>query len=155
MAVHRQNVDQIAYLCLYVMLLEKRFFEKKSQNGRWPQLFSPKMCSVEPVLPEELKKSGCLCSKYLTSLLRHVYVICNQAGFGLSFCTKRFDPRTPVSGDLRHFDTTVGCAAHYAGGTLSLCKNTRVMWRFLVIFVAPLKRWTLFGGKVQVKTLEW
>ena len=30
---------------------------------------------VEPVLPEELKKSGCLCSKYLTSLLRHIYVI--------------------------------------------------------------------------------
>ena len=56
-AVHRQNVDQIAYLFLYAMLLEKAvfFLKKKSQNGRWPQLFSPKMCSVEPVLPEELK----------------------------------------------------------------------------------------------------
>ena len=76
-AVHRQNVGQIACLFLYVMLLEKRgvfFWKKKSQNGRWPQLFSPKMCSVKPVLPEELKKFGCLCSKYLTSLLRHVYV---------------------------------------------------------------------------------
>ena len=50
------------------------FLKIKSQNGRWPQFFSPKVCSVKPVLAEELKKSGCLCSKYLTSLLRHVYV---------------------------------------------------------------------------------
>ena len=50
------------------------FLKIKSQNGRWPQLFSPKVCSVKPVLAEELNKSGCLCSKYLTSLLRHVYV---------------------------------------------------------------------------------
>ena len=50
------------------------FLKTKSQNGRWPQLFSPKVCSVKPVLAEELKKSECLCSKYLTSLLRHVYV---------------------------------------------------------------------------------
>ena len=50
------------------------FLKKKSQNGRWPKLFAPEVCSVKPVLAEELKKSGCLCSKYLTSLLSHVYV---------------------------------------------------------------------------------
>ena len=50
------------------------FLKKKSQNGRWPQLFFPQVCSLKKVLAEELKKSGCLCSKYLTFLLRNVYV---------------------------------------------------------------------------------
>ena len=52
-AVHRQNVDQIACLFLYVMPLEKAVFLKKSQNGRWAELFSPKMCWVKRVLREE------------------------------------------------------------------------------------------------------
>ena len=98
---------------------KKRFFEKKSQNGRWHQLFSPEVCSVKPVLAEELKKSGCLCSKYLTSLLRHVYV--NRLVWTSAWCD--LEPRRLVSGTrgrrLRHFDITVRCAAHCAGATLS------------------------------------
>ena len=41
--------------------------------------------------------------------------LCKQAGFW----RKDFDPRTLVSGDLCHFDTTVRCAAHYARAALS------------------------------------
>ena len=44
--------------------------------------------------------------------------LCKQAGLDLISARKDFDPRTLVSGDLRHFDTTVRCAAHYAGATL-------------------------------------
>ena len=61
-----------AFVCIAIG--KSGFLKKKSQNGRWPKLFSPKVCSVKPILAEELKKSECLCSKYLTSLLRHVYV---------------------------------------------------------------------------------
>ena len=45
---------------------------------------------------------------------------CKQAGLDLVSARKDFDPRTLLSGDLRHFDTTVRCAAHYAGATLKL-----------------------------------
>ena len=75
---------------------KKRFFEKKSQNGRWHQLFSPEVCSVKPVLAEELKKSGCLCSKYLTSLLRHVYV--NRLVWTSAWCDLEPRRSTLVSG---------------------------------------------------------
>ena len=45
--------------------------------------------------------------------------LCKQAGLDLVSARKDFDPRTLVSGDLRHFDTNVRCAAHYAGATLT------------------------------------
>ena len=45
--------------------------------------------------------------------------LCKQAGLDLVSARKDFDPRTLVSGNLRHFDTTVRCAAHYAGATLT------------------------------------
>ena len=82
-AVHHQTVDQICTACLPVFVCDgigkSGVLTKKSQNGRWPQLFSPKMCSVKPVFPEEIKKkSGCLCSKYLTAPR-----LCKQAGLDL------------------------------------------------------------------------
>ena len=49
--------------------------------------------------------------------------LCKQAG--LDLVSARNDPRTLVSGDLHHFDTTVRCAAHYAGATL----NRTYRWR--------------------------
>ena len=45
--------------------------------------------------------------------------VCKQAGLDLVSAWRDFDPRTFVSGNLRHFDTTVLCAAHYAGATLT------------------------------------
>ena len=51
--------------------------------------------------------------------------LCKQAG--LDLVSARNHPRTLVSGDLRHFDTTVRCAAHYAGATL----NRTYRWREL------------------------
>ena len=50
--------------------------------------------------------------------------LCKQAGLDVISVRKDFDPRTLVSGDLRHFDTTVRCAAHYAGATLSVFRKT-------------------------------
>ena len=99
---------------------KRGFLKIKSQNGRWSQLFSPKVCSVKHVLAEELKKSGCLCSKYLTSLLRHVYV--NRLVWTL-FLRDKISNRVRLyrglyGRRLRHFDITVRCAAHYAGATL-------------------------------------
>ena len=51
--------------------------------------------------------------------------LCKQAG--LVSARKDFEPRTLVSGDLRHFDTTVRCAAHYAGATLSPITSLRFL----------------------------
>ena len=45
--------------------------------------------------------------------------LCKQAGLDLVSARRDFDPRTLVSGNLRHFDTTARCAAHYAGATLT------------------------------------
>ena len=44
--------------------------------------------------------------------------VCKQAGLDLVSARKDFDSRTLVLGDLRHFDTTVRCAARYAAATL-------------------------------------
>ena len=49
--------------------------------------------------------------------------LCKQAGLDLVSARKDFDPGTLVSGDLRHFDMTVRCAAHYAGATLTDSKK--------------------------------
>ena len=76
------------------------------------------MCSVEPVLPEELKKILMFMLKIPDFSLAPR--LCKQAGLDLVSARKDFDPRTLVSGDLRHFDTTVRCAAHYAGATLKV-----------------------------------
>ena len=140
-AVHGQNVDQIAYLFLYVMLLEKAvLLKKKSQNGRWPQLFSPKMCSVKPVLPEELKKkSGCFCSKYLISLLRHVYV--KRLVWTSFLCTKRF--RSPYTCIRRPspfwHDCLLRCALR-----LSHLKNMTVRQKYWQKSWSYLITWTSF-----------
>ena len=69
-----------------------------------------------------VKKSACLCSKYLSSLLRHVYV--NRLVW-TSFLRDKMSNRVRLyrglyGRRLRHFDTTVRCAAHCAGATLSL-----------------------------------
>ena len=101
-----------------------------------PTFFSPKMCSAKPVLPEEVKISGCLCSKYLTSLLRHVYV--NRLVWTLVSARKDFDPRT--SGDFRHFDTTVRCAAHYANHPPPLDLSFWSFLTFLYHGIAKVKR---------------
>ena len=47
--------------------------------------------------------------------------LCKQAGLNIVSARKDFDPRTLVSEDFRHFNTTVRCAAHYAGVTLRAC----------------------------------
>ena len=52
--------------------------------------------------------------------------LCKQAGLDLISARKDFDPCTLVSGDLRHFDTTVRCAAHYAGATLTRNRNVLI-----------------------------
>ena len=47
------------------------------------------------------------------------FSLAQRAGLDLVSARKDFDPPpTLVTGDLRHFDTTVRCAAHYAGATL-------------------------------------
>ena len=97
---------------------KKQFFEKIF--SKWPvtptffsiSLFSS-TCSCGGV-----KKSGCLCSKYLTSLLRHVYV--NRLVLDLVSARKDLDPCTFVWGDLAPFCMTARCAAHCAGTTLTL-----------------------------------
>ena len=45
--------------------------------------------------------------------------LCKQAGLDFVSARRDFDPCTLVSGNLRHFDTAVRCAAHYAGATLT------------------------------------
>ena len=52
--------------------------------------------------------------------------LCKQAGLDLVSALKDFEPCTLVSGDLRHFDTTVRCAAHYSGATLRLSVEVSV-----------------------------
>ena len=51
--------------------------------------------------------------------------LCKQASLDLVSARKDFDPRTLVSGNLRHFDKTVRCAAHYAGATLSTSRTKK------------------------------
>ena len=50
--------------------------------------------------------------------------LCKQAGLDLVFARKDFDPRTLVSGDLRHFDTTVRCALRRSH--LKVSSNTNI-----------------------------
>ena len=103
------------------------FFKKVSKWPVTPTFFSKNVLSLTRS-SGRVKKSGCLCSKYLTSLLRHLY-ICKQAGLDLNSARRDFDPRTIVSGNLRQFDTTVRCAAHYAGATLTPRSVTQVTLR--------------------------
>ena len=118
-AVHRQNVDQIAYLFLYVMLLEKVvffFFEK--EISKWPvtpTFFSKNVFSWTRS-SGRVKKTGMLMFKIPDFSLAPR--LCKQAGLDLVSARKVFNPRTLVSGDFRPIDTTVRCAAHYAGATL-------------------------------------
>ena len=95
----------------------KNGFLKKSQNGPVTQTFFSKMCSVKPVRLEELKKIRVFMFKIPDFSL--VPRLCKQAGLDLVSARKDFDPRTPVSGDLRLFDMTVRCAVHCAGATLN------------------------------------
>ena len=119
-AVHRQNVDQISYLFLYVMLLERNGFLKKI--SKWlvtPTFFSKNVFSWT-CSSGRVKKIRMLMFKIPDFSLAPR--LCKQAGLDFISARKDFDPRTLVSGDLRHFDTTVRCAAHYAGATLK-CMN--------------------------------
>ena len=51
--------------------------------------------------------------------------LCKQAGLDLVSARKDLDPRTLVSGDLRHFCMTVRCAAHCTGATLNTNRTFR------------------------------
>ena len=62
--------------------------------------------------------------------------LCKQAGLDLVSARKDFDPRTLVSEDLRHFDTTVRCAAHYAGATLTISVSSSFWYSISVAHYA-------------------
>ena len=66
--------------------------------------------------------------------------LCRKAGLDLVSARKDFDPRTLVSGDLRHFDTTVRCAAHYARATLNSISRAGLNFRRRPVLCTTLYR---------------
>ena len=94
------------------------FLKKKSQNGRWHQLFSPEVCSVKPVLAEELKKIWVFMFK--TPDFSLAPRLCKQAG--LDFCVMWSRTAYACIGDSTGgaFAILISLfAAHCAGATLS------------------------------------
>ena len=89
-----------------------------------PNFFLCKFVPLKPVLAEELKKIGVFMFKNLTSLLHHNYVNFENrpAMVWTSFLHEKIS--IPVracigdsTGDIRHIDMTVCCAAHSAEGS--------------------------------------
>ena len=65
---------------------------------------------------------------------------CKQAGLHLVSAWKDLDPRTLVSGDLRHFCMTVRCAAHCAGATLNVFYRLRTVFKSLRYWSSSCKQ---------------
>ena len=95
----------------------------------------------------KLKKSGCLCSKHLTSLLRHVYVNRLVWVHGI--------PRTLVSGTLHEtspfwYDCSLRCALrrrHLKKSSKVYCHNFWLaLFVLLVSFLAKKKKLKRFVG---------
>ena len=103
------------------MLLEKAVFWKKNlKMAGDPNFFSKNVFSWTRS-SGGVKKIRMLMFKIPDfSLVPRLY---KQAGLDLVSARKDFNPRTLVSGDLCNFDTTVRCAAHYAGATLIVFKK--------------------------------